>query len=469
MGIRKTVIAGAALLTALSGALSTSAPALGAGTAAADVTGAYYKVTPQRVLDTRSGLGGVPKAQLGAARTLSLKVTGRAGVPATGVSAVVLNLTVTNPTSASFLVTYPHDSARPNASTINFPRSFTGANLVTVPLGASGTVDVFNAAGAVDVVADVLGFYAGDNSPAATMGQTGGYVGVVPSRLFDSRSDRTDDGQITPFHDQDYVTLPVDFDRGVNAHVTGFVVNVTADQESSGGYVRAWDGGTEPATSTLNFSRGTTVANAAIVPSRICTVDPDCATFPSIRLKVYTPGTTHVIVDLVGIMVDGSLVDPQDSTYSLDWRYKPVVSPQRVVDTRSGLGGSTRLGPSADRTVVTPSAVAGPETAALVANLTAVSPSASTYLALWANGAAKPGISNVNAAKSAIVANAAFVTVGAHNDFHLFNAAGTADALLDVAGTFEYHKMPSLKAAVAPAPAQTPAATPSDATATRGH
>lgn len=472
VGIRKSIVVGATALAVVSGAVTASGPALGAVTSTTgttDVTGAYYKVTTQRVLDTRSGQG-VSRGQLGAGRTLSLKVTGTAGIPAGGVSAVVLNLTVTNPTAASYLVAYPHDSARPNVSAINFPRGFTGANLVTVPIGASGTVDVFNAAGSVDVIADAIGFYAADNSPSATLGPSGGYVGVVPMRVFDSRSDPSTGGQIVPFSDQSFVTLPVDFGPTVNPHVTGLVVNVTADGESSGGFVRAWDGGTEPTTSTVNFSPGKTVANTAIVPSLTCTVDPGCAGFPSIRLKVFTPGTTHLIVDLVGIMLDGTVVDPTDPTYSLDWRYKPVATPQRIVDTRTGLGGSTRLGPMADRIVTAPSGVAGPETAALVTNVTAVSPSAATWFVLWANGDAKPGISNINSSPSSIVANAAFVTVGSQNDFHLSNAAGTADALLDVAGTFEYHLTSTAglsKALTAPA-APAPARTPSGVTATRG-
>ena len=467
MGIRKTIIVGVAVLGVISGAVTASGPALGASIATTDVTGSYYKLAPQRVLDTRSGQG-VPRGQLGAGRALSLRVTGTAGIPAAGVSAVVLNLTVTNPTASSYLVAYPHDSARPNASALNFPRGFTGANLVTIPIGASGTVDVYNAAGSVDVVADVLGFYAADNSPSATLGHSGGFVGVNPLRLFDSRRDQTG-GQIVPFYDQSFVTLPVDFGSTVNPHVTGLVVNITADQESSGGFVRAWDGGREPATSTVNFSRATTVANAAVVPSQSCTIDAGCAGFPSIRLKVFTPGTTHLIVDLVGVMVDGTLTDPSDPTYSLDWRYRPVATPQRIVDTRTGLGGSLRLGPQADKVVVTPASVAGPDTAALVGNLTAVSPSTSTWFSVWAAGSAQPGISNVNPARGSIVANAAFVTVGVANDFHLYNAAGAADALLDVAGTFEYHRTsttPGLQrssatAAQVPVPAQTPpSATP---------
>src|SRR5262249_59435927 len=65
----------------------------------------YFPLVPARVLDTRSG-NGAPVAPLGAGASLDLQVTGRGGVPA-GATAVVLNVTVTNPTAQSFLTAWP--------------------------------------------------------------------------------------------------------------------------------------------------------------------------------------------------------------------------------------------------------------------------------------------------------------------------------------------------------------------------
>ncbi|WP_295693665.1 hypothetical protein [Lapillicoccus sp.] len=468
VGIRRTIVVGAAVLAIVTGAVSASGPALGAvtgTTATLDVTGAYYKLAPQRVLDTRSGQG-VPKGQLGAGRTLSLKVTGTAGIPATGVSAVVLNLTVTNASAASYLVAYPHDSGRPNASALNFPRGFTGANLVTLPIGASGAVDVYNAAGGVDVIADVLGFYAGDDSPSATLGQSGGYRDVVPARLYDSRNDADANGNIYPFTSGDSVNLSVNFNGGgadVNQHVKALVVNVTTVNQTSSGFVRTWDGGTEPPTSTVNFATSKTVANAAIVPTQPCSSHCDVIGSPSMEVKAYTGGgTTNVIIDVVGVMLDGTTVD--SSGYSMDYRFKPLTSPTRIVDTRVNLGAG-RLGTNSDAIVTTPSSVAGPMTYAIVGNLTAVQPTSSTFFVAWPNlpdmqGAgqlgARPGISNINVTAGEIVANAAFISVGYANDFHLANAAGSADALVDVAGTFELHQpTAAAAAALGSAPART--------------
>ncbi|HKF77599.1 MAG TPA: fibronectin type III domain-containing protein, partial [Candidatus Dormibacteraeota bacterium] len=81
--------------------------------------GTYHALIPARVLDTRSGGG-----PLGPGQTLPLPVTGQGGVPAlvngAGVSAVVLNVTVTDTTAASFLTVFPTGTALPTASSLNW-------------------------------------------------------------------------------------------------------------------------------------------------------------------------------------------------------------------------------------------------------------------------------------------------------------------------------------------------------------
>ena len=73
---------------------------------------------PTRILDTRSGTG-APKAQVGAGGTLQLQVAGGAGVPANA-SAVVMNVTVTNPAAAGFVTVWPCGQPQPLASNLNY-------------------------------------------------------------------------------------------------------------------------------------------------------------------------------------------------------------------------------------------------------------------------------------------------------------------------------------------------------------
>jgi hypothetical protein len=92
---------------------------------------------------------------------LNLQVTGRGGVPATGVSAVVLNVTVTEPTAPSFLTAWPAGLALPLAANLNYLAGQTVPNLVTVKVGAGGQVSLYNAAGSTHIVVDVAGWYSG--------------------------------------------------------------------------------------------------------------------------------------------------------------------------------------------------------------------------------------------------------------------------------------------------------------------
>ena len=85
-------------------------------------------------------------------------VAGRGGVPAAGVSAVVLNLTSTRESATSGYVTaFPTGKARPTASSLNYAKAVTIANSVTVPLGTNGRIDLYNSSGTTDLLADVTG------------------------------------------------------------------------------------------------------------------------------------------------------------------------------------------------------------------------------------------------------------------------------------------------------------------------
>jgi hypothetical protein len=124
-----------------------------------EATGArYHPVAPVRVLDTRVA-NGAPLAPVGPGRSLDLQVTGRGGVPAAGVSAVILNVTVVDPVGAGFLTAWPTGEARPLASNLNFVAGQTVPNLVVAKLGTGGKVSLYNNGGSAHLLADVAGWY----------------------------------------------------------------------------------------------------------------------------------------------------------------------------------------------------------------------------------------------------------------------------------------------------------------------
>jgi hypothetical protein len=122
--------------------------------------GLYGPLTPVRILDTRTGLGGVAH-KVGTGQSISVQVAGVGGVPASGVGAVVLNVTATGPTAGSYLTAYPTGSSVPTASNLNMSPGQTVPNLVVAKVGNNGKVDIYNAVGATDVIFDVAGWYSG--------------------------------------------------------------------------------------------------------------------------------------------------------------------------------------------------------------------------------------------------------------------------------------------------------------------
>ncbi|MGE0731880.1 MAG: hypothetical protein AB7O92_28080 [Acidimicrobiia bacterium] len=146
--------------------------------------GAFVGVDAARLADTRprptvdgmlSGAGGGSGLPAGA--TLRIPVLGRAAVPGTGVAAVALNVTAVGASAPTYLSVWPAGAARPEASNVNVAALGTRANVVIVPVGTDGSVELFNAAGVTGVAVDVLGWF-----PAGA-----GYQGVLPARLLDTR------------------------------------------------------------------------------------------------------------------------------------------------------------------------------------------------------------------------------------------------------------------------------------------
>jgi hypothetical protein len=124
----------------------------------------FNSEVPQRIVDTRSGSGqGYAGQTLGPSGVLTVQVAGFGGVPSMTSSspptAVVLNVTVTDPTSGSFLTVWPSNVTMPGTSDINFVGGQTVPNLVVVGLSPTGQVSFYNQLGNVDIVVDVEGWY----------------------------------------------------------------------------------------------------------------------------------------------------------------------------------------------------------------------------------------------------------------------------------------------------------------------
>ena len=240
-------------------------------------------LSPYRLLDTRTGVG-APSAPVGPGGSIDLRVLGvdGSGIPASGVDAVVLNMTVDQPTTESYLTVWPKGEPMPTASSLNFVKGQTVANLVITKLGADGTVSIFNADGQVNVLADVVGCFT-----AAGLGR---HHSLSPTRILDTRNGFGASGRIGTSP----LTLPIAGVGGVPTGALGAILNVTVTEPSATSYLTCWPTGeAKPTASSLNFTAGLTVANLVIVKLG----SDGSAKFAN------AAGTTHILADVLGYFI----------------------------------------------------------------------------------------------------------------------------------------------------------------------
>ncbi|MGB8861618.1 MAG: choice-of-anchor Q domain-containing protein [Ilumatobacteraceae bacterium] len=254
--------------------------------AAVGTAGRTISLDPTRLFDTRAP--GPVGGKLAPGGVLTFDVTGVGGVPASGVSAVVVNLTGTDATAAGFVTSFPGGQPRPLASTLNLDGpGHTAANLTIVPVAADGTVS-FYSDGGVHLVADVTGYVTDASAPVSTQGL---FVPIQPTRMFDTRQ-----GGGVPVAAGG--SLTVDALVGDIQHTAeGVIINLTATQAAGPGYVTGWKHGKpRPVASNLNLTEvGETRANAALLP------------IGQGQFDLFAWSSTHLLADAFGYLLPAPL------------------------------------------------------------------------------------------------------------------------------------------------------------------
>ena len=113
---------------------------------------------PSATFDTRIDSDGVAKTPIQDAKFIKVKVGGVDGVPADA-TAVPLNLTAVGATAPTYLTAWPDGTTRPNTSNLNPKNAAAATNFDMVSIGADGYIDLYNAAGSVNALADIAGYY----------------------------------------------------------------------------------------------------------------------------------------------------------------------------------------------------------------------------------------------------------------------------------------------------------------------
>ena len=251
--------------------------------------GDFRPLTPARLMDTRNEptVDGRFRSTgaFGPGESRTLAISGRGGVPSSGVAAVALTVTAVDPTASGYLTVHPTGTPRPTASNLNFDAAEIIPNMVITPVDALGRIQVFNFGGRTDIVVDVLGWF----PPTPT------FTPLRAARLLDTRGGPTIDGNFSgsgPIPGGTRLDLQITGRGGVpRTGVSAVVLNLTATEPTAVGFLTMYPSGiTMPGTSSINVAAGDTRANLVIVP-----VGADG------RVSIYNfRGTTHAVVDVLG-------------------------------------------------------------------------------------------------------------------------------------------------------------------------
>ncbi|MBD2758054.1 hypothetical protein IEE94_00820 [Yimella sp. cx-573] len=418
--MKKTLAALACAAVAAAGLTAGSTPAQAAG---AENAGTYYNATPTRLGDTRASTGLLPKGKLSAGRTVSLPVLGRGGVPSSGVSAVVVNLTAINTSSAGWLTAYASGTAKPGISSMNFAAGWTGATTATVDVGRDGKINLNIGRGTLDVAVDVVGYY---GSESGTGPHGASYLALGGLRLEDTRPN----GKLRPGQSKQIV-LPWSSIPQAPSTLQALRVNLTGLGAAGNGWLTAWNGaGAAPYTSALNFAKGEVSPNSTIVPMRYIGNNEYAFT-----VKNTGPVAVDLLVDLEGFY-----------TRSADGPsfVRIPKAPTRVVDSRIGKGVAKQP-LSAGRSVTVRTSSGAGFSLGFEGVATGVNPAGSTYLSIYSNDP-RPGTSTVNLVKGVNRSNGVTSDYGfdetapesVDDFFMIYNSSARTDVIVDVTAVFGF-------------------------------
>lgn len=400
-----------------------------ATTPATDDTGSgYHPVTLTRLVDTQTGTGSCspsPCGTLPAAGTVTIQVAGNAGIPTSGVKAVVLTVTTLHNTSNGYLAAYPTGTTRPDGRSLSITSGQTKSAAVVTAISTDGKVTLYSSV-STDLLVDVSGWYAPGDQTGADFEPING------NRILDTRNgtgtctpapcDRLAAGSIT--------TVQVNGEGGVPTDgVSAVAFTLTAFTPSATGHATAWNADqSQPGFRNLSYQASTNSSELVVaVPSA------------QGKIKIYTSAAADFTLDLAGYYTtspgnDASIFVPYDETTGVN---------QRILDTRSGVGecvptGCSKIDPATPVTVTI--AGRGPvpaDATAVLVSATAWTPDGDGGLVFWPADQARPPGRNLSYAAGTTTTGAVQVPLSAAGKININALLKATDLTLDVEGWFE--------------------------------
>ena len=368
---------------------------------AVTVDSLYHALSPVALFDTRLGTGGVPKAPVAAGGHITVKVADLHGVPANA-TAVALNVTAVGATTATAITIWPAGLTRPATPAMYPVRAAPSAQFEIVSLHA-GSVELFNAAGKINLAAAVAGYL---SAPASFVPEQ------TPVALFDTRLG-TGGVPKAPVAAGGHITVKVADLHGVPANATAVALNVTAVGATTATAITIWPAGlTRPATPAMYPVRAAPSAQFEIVSLHAGSVE-----------LFNAAGKINLAAAVAGYL-------------SAPASFVPEQTPVALFDTRLGTGGVPKAPVAAGGhiTVKVADLHGVPANATAVAlNVTAVGATTATAITIWPAGLTRPATPAMYPVRAAPSAQFEIVSLHA-GSVELFNAAGKINLAAAVAG-----------------------------------
>jgi len=378
------------------------------GPASVTAPSSFVPITPVRLVDTRDGTGNVLNRALGPGESIRVPIAGAPGIPSSGVTAVVANVTAVGATTPNFFSVYPGGTAVPATSNLNAGPGRPVPNLVVMGVGTDGSIEVYNSHGETHCLVDAFGYF--------TDGAGDRFTPIMPRRLFDTRTGeggvpvgKLASGSAMDVQVQGTPDVP-------GSGVSAIVLNLTVTEPDEWGWLRATPTGQAagPPTSNVNFNPGLTTPNLVI-----CKLGNDG------KITVDGHGGTHVVGDVFGY-------------FAASGEQVRGVPPARLLDTRDGIGAPVApLVPGSSLRVTVGGMPPVPTTAtAVVLNVTATNVAGPSFVTVWPDGEDQPGTSNLNVVGGQTVANLVICRLGEDGALLFASPVSPCDVIADVLGYF---------------------------------
>ncbi len=283
-------------------------------------------VGPGRIFDSRlPAFGATP---IGARQTKSIPIRGASAVSPViaeivpndaNVTGVMVNITGVNnlPTSqGTFVSAIPEAlpaGQEPTTSNLNLYPSQVRANLTIVPVGADGSIRLFNLAGDVHLVVDVVAYLIAERPVTSCGGRV--VPLVVPFRAFDTREPAFFNARLAPGKAEDWSfedfvndvkigTEPVGPQVGLLGNLTATDLQRQYASVPVESFLTAFPtppvatSTDVPTVSNLNIKEGSTIPNLALLKYGSNADGPN-------RVRFYNPaGNIHYLLDVSAVILD---------------------------------------------------------------------------------------------------------------------------------------------------------------------